>query len=173
MNIMAVKKILSNERGSTLIIALILLIFLSIIGLSANNTATIEIQIAQNERLYKSNFYGAEGAAIWGYKELVATAPENRGGKAWHKYGESFNSDDYYDSATWNDANSEAVPSFTHDAGGVNVTERTRFAVVYNGLAKGESLDMDAKSVRSYTVFGFCDRVQGQGFVVVDIGYKG
>lgn len=172
MNIMTVKKIFSNERGSTLIIALILLIFLSIIGLSANNTATIEIQIAQNERLYKSNFYGAEGAAMWGVKQLTGTPAENRGGKAWHKYGKTFNSDSYYDPATWTDANSEAVAPFTHGAGGVNVTERTRFAVVYNGLAKGESLDMDAKSVRSYTVFGFCDRVQGQGFVVVDVGVK-
>ena len=53
----------SRESGSVLVIALIMIVLLTIIGISASKTSEIEIMIAGNERVAKENFYLAEGAA--------------------------------------------------------------------------------------------------------------
>jgi hypothetical protein len=50
-----------NENGSVTIIALIILIVLTIIGISASRTATIDIKIAANQIPYKKSFYISEG----------------------------------------------------------------------------------------------------------------
>jgi len=52
---------IKNESGSVLIIALLILVLLTIIGISASTTSTIDIQIAGNEKLYKIAFYAADG----------------------------------------------------------------------------------------------------------------
>lgn len=51
-----------RESGSVLVIALIMIVLLTIIGISASKTSEIEIMIAGNERVAKENFYLAEGA---------------------------------------------------------------------------------------------------------------
>ena len=50
-----------NEEGSVIIIAFILLVVLTLIGVLATRTSTIDIQIASNEIPYQQNFYVAEG----------------------------------------------------------------------------------------------------------------
>jgi type IV pilus assembly protein PilX len=52
-------QVVENERGSVLIIALIMLVLLTILGISASTTSDIEVQIAGNERNYKRTFYTA------------------------------------------------------------------------------------------------------------------
>lgn len=54
----------TQERGSVVVIALVLLVLLTIIGISASRTTEIEIMIAGNERVSKQNFYVAEGASM-------------------------------------------------------------------------------------------------------------
>jgi hypothetical protein len=54
-------KITFNEKGNVTLIALILLVILTLIGISANRTSTLDMQIARNEIPYKQNFYIAEG----------------------------------------------------------------------------------------------------------------
>jgi len=49
-----------NEDGSVLIVALLILVFLTIIGISATTTTNIEIQIAGNEKFHKIAFYHAD-----------------------------------------------------------------------------------------------------------------
>ncbi len=51
-----------HESGSVVLIALIMLVLLTVIGISASKTSEIEIIIAGNERVAKENFYLAEGA---------------------------------------------------------------------------------------------------------------
>ncbi|WP_207680012.1 pilus assembly PilX family protein [Desulfonema magnum] len=53
---------LTNEDGFVLVVAMIMLVFLSLLGVAATNTSSLEIQIAANERTYKKNFYKAEAA---------------------------------------------------------------------------------------------------------------
>ncbi len=52
---------LKNEKGVALIIALIMLLVLTLIGLSAVSTTTHETKIAGNERVYNNAFYAADG----------------------------------------------------------------------------------------------------------------
>ena len=51
---------LTNEKGSTIIYAIIVLLLLTIIGISSVNTTTTEQAIAQNDMYYKLSFYAAE-----------------------------------------------------------------------------------------------------------------
>ena len=71
-------RILKNEDGTVLIIALMILVMLTVIGISASNIANIEIQIAGNEKFYKTAFYAADGGSEIG-AELVEKALETRG----------------------------------------------------------------------------------------------
>jgi len=57
-----IKRSPRRERGSVLVIALIMIVLLTIIGISASKTSEIEIMIAGNERIAKENLYLAEGA---------------------------------------------------------------------------------------------------------------
>jgi Tfp pilus assembly protein PilX len=57
---MQAKRILNNQNGSVLILALILLVLLTIMGLSTINTSTVEVKIADNEQRHKMVLYAAD-----------------------------------------------------------------------------------------------------------------
>ena len=62
---------LRDKDGSALVMALMILVILTLIGIAATNTSTIEIQIAGNEKTYKEAFYKADA----GVSFVVATYP--------------------------------------------------------------------------------------------------
>ena len=49
-----------NEEGSVIVLSMVLLVFLTILGISATRTSSIEVQIASNERQATQNQYQAE-----------------------------------------------------------------------------------------------------------------
>ena len=49
-----------NEEGSVLVIALMILVLLTIIGISTSTTSEIDVQIAGNDKLYKNVLYTAD-----------------------------------------------------------------------------------------------------------------
>ena len=53
------KSPIKNENGSVIILAMIFLVLLTIIGMSAVDTSTIEVQISGNDVRYKTNLYRA------------------------------------------------------------------------------------------------------------------
>jgi hypothetical protein len=53
--------LINNERGSLLVIAMIILMLLTLIGIAITTTASLELQIAANDRLHKTAFYVADG----------------------------------------------------------------------------------------------------------------
>lgn len=61
--------ILKNDRGSTIIIAVMILVFLTIIGIAANNTSIFESKIVGNDHRYQIEFYVADSGwkqgAMW------------------------------------------------------------------------------------------------------------
>lgn len=69
---------LKNESGSALIMAIMMLVLLTIIGISALNNTDLELSIAGNEKAHKMAFYFAEGGNEVS-KELVEVAIEERG----------------------------------------------------------------------------------------------
>jgi hypothetical protein len=52
--------LLKDENGSVIVLAMVILIVLTLLGISATTTSNIEVQIAGNEARYKLAFYGAE-----------------------------------------------------------------------------------------------------------------
>lgn len=76
----SVCQLVNNESGVALIFALMMLLLLTVIGISAMNNTDIETAIARNHKVYKLTFYAADaGNEI--SKELIEQAIEARGWK--------------------------------------------------------------------------------------------
>jgi len=50
-----------NENGFVLIVAMLMLVVLTLLGIMATNTTVTELQIAGNDKLHKQSFYDADG----------------------------------------------------------------------------------------------------------------
>ena len=144
-----------NEEGSVLVVALILLVLLTIIGISASDISNIEIQIAGNERIYKRNFYRAEAAAMHGI-QLMEDADLDLDPPSWLKVDKTLNqlTDDTYWTAT-------AQPSIDAQATYLAGNEQ---------LVPGASLDMSKTTVFQYDVLG--RSVLSDGRVTIGVGYR-
>jgi len=55
------KRIFSNDSGFVLVVTMLILVVLTLIGLSATRTTNIELQIAGNEKWSQEAFYKADG----------------------------------------------------------------------------------------------------------------
>ena len=66
---------LGNENGVALIIALIMLLILTLIGVSSISTTTFETNISGNERVGTVAFYASEGGIQIGLNQLPDTKP--------------------------------------------------------------------------------------------------
>ena len=60
-----------NEDGSVLVVALLIMILLTLIGISATNTTNIELQISGNEKTHKIAFYRAD-SGIYCASKLIS-----------------------------------------------------------------------------------------------------
>ena len=56
--------IVNDDKGSIIVAALMVLVLLTIIGISASNTSVNEVQIATNSLLYERAFYTAESGLV-------------------------------------------------------------------------------------------------------------
>lgn len=65
-----------HEEGAVLVLGMLTLVLLTIIGVAATNTGTLESEISGNEKTYKQAFYAAELALVSG--ESVVEALANR-----------------------------------------------------------------------------------------------
>jgi Tfp pilus assembly protein PilX len=70
-------RLVNNEDGFVLVASLLIMLILVIMGIAANNTTTIEFQIAGNEKVSEQTFYVAESAWQRGFQRI-----ENSGDKA-------------------------------------------------------------------------------------------
>jgi hypothetical protein len=64
-----------NEKGLVLIIALLILLVLTLIGISAISTTTFETNISGNERVGTDAFYASEAGIQIGLNQLPDTKP--------------------------------------------------------------------------------------------------
>ncbi len=64
------KSLLSNEKGVALVIALVMLIVLTLIGISSINSSVFEARISGNERFGSSAFYAASGGVMFGISRI-------------------------------------------------------------------------------------------------------
>jgi hypothetical protein len=76
-------KIIKSDSGSIMVVALLLLVILTIIGITATNNSRIESNITRNSQIYKRDFYASDSgwrhSAMWlqdqelnkpGYKDV-------------------------------------------------------------------------------------------------------
>lgn len=66
-----------NENGSVTVLAVVLLMLLTLLGMSAISTSSIETQIAGNEMRYKQAFYAAESAKAYVVWRSDLYGPDN------------------------------------------------------------------------------------------------
>lgn len=74
MNILS---ILNEEQGSALVIALLMLVILTLLGITATTTSKVELKISGNDKLYRMAFYEADGSSLAG-SELIEQNIEER-----------------------------------------------------------------------------------------------
>jgi hypothetical protein len=65
MNFMKRKCRLENEKGSVTVLAVVMLALLTLLGIAATTTSSIEVQIAGNDLRHKLAFYSAEAATAY------------------------------------------------------------------------------------------------------------
>lgn len=63
--IMKEKCLPENEKGSITVLAMVLLMLLTLLGIAVTTTSSIEVQIAGNELRQKLAFFSAEAAKGW------------------------------------------------------------------------------------------------------------
>jgi hypothetical protein len=165
-----------GEEGSVLVIAMIMLALLTIIGISATNTSTIEVQIAANDRFYKQNLCVAEGACMECIQRMENGGEEMKEMTStrdvWLIDESNFNrsgvsvpgADNITDSDNWRDT---GTGQSCEDA---MLDPNSRFMAFYGGIAEGSSLDMTKSTVYEYRVFGRSTR--NDGLVIIGVGYR-
>jgi hypothetical protein len=72
MTMKSLSNIAKNEDGSVLIVALLMLVFLTIIGISAATTTNIELQVAGNQKFHKVAFYHAD-SGVYTTPKIIST----------------------------------------------------------------------------------------------------
>jgi len=154
---------LKKEDGTVLVVALLILVFLTLIGIAITATVEVDIQIAGNERLYKDNLYTAEAAAMECAQLMEETVSLDPSALNWIKPLGATTVDDIRDDAYW-PANSQASV----------IDPNTRFLAVEDGVAEGTSLDMTKTTLRSYSLYGrrFNPARPNLGRGIVRVGYR-
>ncbi len=165
---------LKNENGIALIIALMLLVLLTLLGMAATTTSVLEIQIADNDRDYKVNFYMAETAAYEAARTMGFISEKEKnpidqlegeeGGKSWIGLEkEVTDQNDLANLDNWTNA----------------ITSGEAESSIYNGataayaanFVKKYELEMTKDySMRLFRVFGRSKDINGQA--LVELGLK-
>jgi Tfp pilus assembly protein PilX len=70
MGYMKKKQFLNKEDGSITVLALILLVLLTLLGIAVTTTSSIEVQIAGNDDRHKKALYEADGGTEVGFEML-------------------------------------------------------------------------------------------------------
>jgi type IV pilus assembly protein PilX len=163
------KTMLAKEDGSILIVALILLVLLTLMGISATTLTDIELQIAGNELVSRANFYNAEAAAMENIQLLANTGeaikdPTNPS-MPWLNLPSELPADnDITDQRNWTDANSRVSNNANNGD--------QRFLTVFEGVIAGDSLDMTRSRIYTYRVVGKGEINPGQGMDIVEMGFR-
>ena len=151
-----------------MVVALILLVVLTLLGITISTISEVEIQIAGNERLYKENVYRAEAAVMECAQKMQEAASLDAGALTWMNTKGSVTSANVRSDTWWNDTNSAVVNAAVDPDGD------TRYLAVEEGVAPGTSLDMLKTPLRSYSIYGrrYDSANASRGRSVVRIGFR-
>jgi Tfp pilus assembly protein PilX len=163
-------KPLNNENGSAIVLALIILAVLTVIGISASTTSTVELKIVRNEKIHNQNFYYAEAGVYEGAQRIEQEAdPEVQLIAATTGYDWlNDNTIDFSTPANWQD--SGPASGDVNDNSDPSVVDPTvSLAANAKGVRPGGSLDMGSTRLYEYSVFGLSQWNGGRS--IIEIGY--
>ncbi len=180
---------LDNEEGSAIVMALIVLVMLTIIGVVSTSNTVFELQIVRNEAIYRRNFYRAESAIVEAAQRLETSsaadllpistsydwlnnalgAPDLADISSWKDNADPPN---WIDPPNWPvDGFPKSFASNNMDAP-ADLRNNTRYAAICNGIAAGSSLSMTGGSnLYSYSIYGLFDSTANQGRSLIKMGY--
>ncbi len=156
---------MKDERGSVFVIAVFVLLLLTMIGIYATNTSTLELMISGNEKVSKKNLYKAESTAYVGASAIDAfSSKPNTNTYGW--FHPKSSPADPTNPSTWTDSNSQKVPALGN----------TRYVVTDGGkyIPKGSSLVIKptygSSQINVFHISGRCAENGGES--IVSIGLK-
>ena len=92
-------KQLNNDRGTIMVVALLLLVFLTIIGITATSNTRMELNVTRNSQEYKRDFYVADSgwrAAAMNLQDFGLAFPDyDDGVKDWENPAGTLNNISY------------------------------------------------------------------------------
>jgi len=138
---------LRNEEGSVIVVALMILVVLTIIGISATDTTTVELQIATNDKFHKIAFYHAD-AGVYATPKLISEAINDKATPG-DLVNATYGAFTYLDPGTNDDGSSG--PTFYRELAGFDPYDTAtdiRFAL------GGDNVDVDVERDRAETLAG-------------------
>jgi hypothetical protein len=146
---------INNPQGSVIVIAMVVLVLLTIIGITATNTSTTEMQITTNALLHNIAFYTADSGIAAGRATLNNIKIVDKG--AWDILLRNLtvNPDDAQEVITWKGTNCTTLDEIISADGGrtVGVAAFTLFLEDNDDLDDNWSTDSDDTVILTATGF--------------------
>ena len=162
-------KIVKNEDGAMLIMAAVMiLILLTIISISALRTANTEIQIASNDYFYHKNFYCAEGAAIETVDRMERLVTVDSKDYDWLMNETEDVDNDSNLFGFWNLNNDDRKDGDAAPVASSVCSSHAELMAVHNGVLSGSSLDMSKPTKHVFSIYG---RSDDRGLSMIKVGY--
>ncbi len=175
---------IKNEDGFVLVIALVMLLVLTMIGVSGIKNSTIELKIAGNERGAAVNFYAAEGACFEGARKVLdeddtevllpaiseVTLDPTALIRESHD-DESVETGDIKNLDTNNDGKIDYNDNFSISSFDGAMSNRLRNVATLNVIPSGSSLALGASRLYDYTVYGLSEDTSN-GKAIIKVGTK-
>lgn len=166
---------INNERGSVILLAIVMLVLLTIVGISTTNTSSIELQIVKNEKMYKECFYKAEAGAFEAAQKIrndALTNPEKvnaeRADTDLFKFVNKKSGVNLRDTANW-------VDNVTSEQSDIDAD--TDIAATFIPGAPGDSMVVAGTGTTNVCEFiahglHYSDVLNKKGKVHIEIGFK-
>ncbi|MBN1833555.1 MAG: hypothetical protein JW896_15745 [Deltaproteobacteria bacterium] len=166
---------LRNEDGTVLVVALMMLVLLTLLGISISSTSEVELQIAGNEMRYKENLYRADAAAMACAQIMEETTTIDMiiqndyiipftTGQTMESQGWVYN-DNFWDGNVI--VGTDTLTPGTVDAV-LDPDGNSRYVAVYAGVPPGEDFE---SGLREFTIFGRSTGIQGSRSII-RMGYR-
>lgn len=159
---------IKNEKGNVLIFALLILVLVTVIGLSASRTASVDILVAGNNMNYKKNFYKAEASALEAIAKMEDLDLENDT-LDWVTPIDIKSEID--DDSKWEDGAFFTGGAQAEESSFDDTNTDSKYVVIAEGtISIGESLDMTKSKIYQYAVYGRTEEYNGKS--IINIGYR-
>jgi Tfp pilus assembly protein PilX len=162
---------LSNQQGSVMVIALMILVVVTIVGIASMNDSRTEQQLVRNEAIYKQDFYLAESAAIEGAQRLNNLNDRwvlQNQAQPWLNQNEDNTGVNLTDPGNWDTGG--ATPNAA--VAGVDVAGDGTYTVVDERTADDGSLNPNSPQVHEFRVLGQYFPAGRNNPILIEIGYR-